>query len=78
MHSLVEALAIAGPADEVFVVGGAQVYEEAMPYAHRLLVTEVDLEPDGDVQFPAIDPGVWRETSREQRDGFAWVTHDRR
>ncbi len=78
VHSLVEALSIAGPADEVFVVGGGQVYEEAMPYAHRLLVTEVDLEPEGDVHFPPIDPVVWRETSREARDGFAWVTHDRR
>ncbi len=76
-HSLPEALSLAGPADEVYVVGGGEVYAEAMPYAHRLLVTEVDLEPDGDVHFPPIDPAVWRETSREARDGFAWVTYDR-
>jgi dihydrofolate reductase len=77
-HSLAEALSLAGPADEVFVVGGGEVYAEAMPYAHRLLVTEVDQEPDGDVHFPPIDPAAWGETSREQRDGFAWVTYDRR
>ncbi|MBM6404989.1 dihydrofolate reductase [Phycicoccus sp. CSK15P-2] len=76
-HSLPEALSLAGPADEVFVVGGGQVYAEAMPWAHRLLVTEVDLEPEGDVVFPAIDPAVWRETSREPRDGFSWVTYER-
>lgn len=77
-HSLVEALSLAGPADEVYVVGGGEIYAEAMPYAHRLLVTEVDQEPEGDVHFPPIDPATWSETSREQRDGFAWVTYDRR
>jgi dihydrofolate reductase len=77
-HSFAEALALAGPADEVFVAGGGEVYAEAMPWAHRLLVTEVDLEPEGDVRFPTIDPAVWHETSREPRDGFAWVTYERR
>ncbi|MGG5260733.1 dihydrofolate reductase [Phycicoccus avicenniae] len=77
-HSLVEAISLAGPADEVFVAGGGQVYAEAMPYAHRLLVTEVFDEPDGDVHFPPIDPGTWRETSREGHDGFAFVRYDRR
>lgn len=76
-HSLAEALALAGPADEVFVCGGGQVYAEAMPLAGRLLVTEVDQAPAGDVTFPEIDPGVWRETSRELRDGFAWVSYER-
>jgi dihydrofolate reductase len=77
-HSLAEALALAGPADEVFVVGGGQVYAEAMPFAHRLLVTEVDQEPSGDVHFPPIDPGQWHESGRDPRDGFAFVTYDRR
>lgn len=76
-HSLAEALALAGPADEVFVVGGGQVYADAMPFAHRLLITEVDQEPEGDVYFPPIDPARWRETSREERDGFAWVVYER-
>lgn len=77
-HSLEEALALAGPADEVFVAGGGQVYEQAMPYAHRLLVTEVDAEPEGDVRFPTVDPAQWHETSREPREGFTWVTYERR
>ncbi|MGL4744908.1 MAG: dihydrofolate reductase [Dermatophilaceae bacterium] len=77
-HSVAEALTLAGPAGEVFVAGGGQVYAEAMPVAGRLLVTEVDLEPEGDVRFPEIDPAVWRETAREPRDGFAWVTYLRR
>lgn len=77
-HSLTEALALAGPATEVFVCGGGQVYAEAMPWAQRLLVTEVDQSPEGDVRFPAIDPEQWQETAREDRDGFSWVTYERR
>lgn len=76
-HSLSEALALAGPADEVFVCGGGQVYAEAMPFAHRLLITEVDQAPEGDVTFPEIDPAHWREVGRERRDGFSWVTYER-
>jgi dihydrofolate reductase len=77
-HSFEEALALAGPSDEVFVCGGGQVYAEAMRWAHRLLVTEVDQEPAGDVRFPAIDDAVWVESARQPRAGFAWVTYDRR
>jgi dihydrofolate reductase len=77
-HSLVEALSFAGPADEVFVAGGGEVYAEAMPYAHRLLVTEVFDDPEGDVHFPPVDPAAWRETAREGHDGFAFVTYERR
>ena len=47
-HSFPEAVSLAGPADEVFVAGGAQIYAEALPYAHRMLITEVDAEPEGD------------------------------
>lgn len=77
-HSLVEALSLAGPADEVFVVGGGEVYREAMPYAARLVITEVDQSPEGSVTFPEIDHTEWQETEREAHDGFAWVTYIRR
>ena len=76
-HSLSEALSLAGPADEVFVCGGGQVYAEALPWAQRLLITEVDQSPEGDVRFPDIDPAHWDEVSREPRDGFSWVTYVR-
>ena len=76
-HSLADALALAGPADEVFVCGGGQVYAEAMPFAQRLLITEVDQSPEGDVTFPEIDISQWREVGREPRDGFSWVVYER-
>ena len=77
-HSLSEALSLAGPADEVFVCGGGQIYAEAMPWAHRLLITDVFLEPEGDVMFPPIPADEFVETHREVRPQLAWVTYDRR
>lgn len=76
-HSLADALFLAGP-DEVFVIGGGEVYREAMPYAARLLVTEVDQSPEGSVTFPPIEPDAWVEVVREPREGFSWVTYERR
>lgn len=60
--SLDEALARLAGSPEVFVIGGGQLYAEALPFADRLYVTEIDAAPDGDVRFPSIDPREWRET----------------
>lgn len=77
-HSFADALALAGPADEVFVAGGGEVYAEAMPFAHRLLVTEVDQSPEGSVVFPEIDSQHWHEIAREPHEGLAFVAYERR
>src|SRR5690606_10937452 len=53
--------------DEIFVVGGAQIYKAALPLADRILMTEVDLEPDGDVHLDAPDPREWRAVTRGSR-----------
>ncbi|WP_417482237.1 dihydrofolate reductase [Maricaulis sp.] len=50
--------------DEVFVIGGAQIYGAALEHAHRLYITEVDAEPEGDVVFPEIAGSDWVEASR--------------
>jgi dihydrofolate reductase len=77
-HSVPEALGAASDSEQVFVVGGGEIYRQAMEYAARLLVTEVDQSPEGSVTFPRIDPAEWVETAREVHPGFAWVTYERR
>lgn len=62
---------------EVFVIGGAQVYAVALPVADRLVLTHVDLAPDGDTYFPDVDWTQWHETSRLPGHGFDVVTYDR-
>jgi dihydrofolate reductase len=74
--SLEQALDLAGDG-EVFVVGGGEVYALALPVAHRVLLTELDREVKGDTWFPELDKRVWREVTREQREGFAWVRYER-
>ena len=64
--------------DEVFVVGGASVYAEALAVADAQVLTEVHLSPDGDTRYPDFDRTTWRETKREPHlDGdvgfeFVW------
>lgn len=76
-HSLDEALAVADglgvDAGDVMVAGGAQVYAAALPVADEQVISEVDLEPPGDVRYPAYERGAWLESAREPRDGYERV-----
>lgn len=83
VHSLGEAVAAAG-GEEVLVVGGAELYAQALPLARRLYLTLVDAEVDGDAHFPPIHWSDWHEVAREEHavDGrhaypFAFVTLER-
>ncbi len=53
-------------ADEIAVIGGAQIYELALPRADRIYLTEIHASPNGDTWFPELDKAQWRETSRER------------
>ncbi len=71
-----EALALAE--GDVYVAGGATVYEAALPYADEQLLSEIDLEPAGDTFYPAFDPQEWPEVGREHHDGFDVVRRVRK
>jgi dihydrofolate reductase len=81
--SLDEALRLLAGEPEVFVIGGAELYADALPQADELVVTEIDAEVEGDVFFPTWDRAAFREESREEHvseDGvaFAFVSYVRR
>lgn len=65
-HSLDEALALAGAAEEIMVIGGGQLYREVLPRAGRIELTEIDATLDGDTFFPELGDD-WREVEREAR-----------
>jgi dihydrofolate reductase len=77
-HSLDEALHLAN-APHIAVIGGAEIYAQALPLATRLELTEIKADYPGDAQMPLLGTG-WLETHREEhpaehgRPGFAWVT----
>jgi dihydrofolate reductase len=62
----------------VYVIGGASVYDQFLPVADQLVITEVPTEPDGDTVFPAWDADQWREIDREREGELAFVTYERR
>lgn len=81
--SLPEALAAAAGADIAFVIGGAELYRQALPIADRLLLTEIDQDYPGDAFFPAFTTDDWSEASRAPQTSasglpFAFVTYERR
>ena len=62
----------------MLVAGGAAVYEAALPYADEQLLSEIDLEPEGDTYYPDFDRAEWPEVSREHHEGFDVVRLERR
>ena len=57
----------ASGAAEIAVIGGASIYERALPVADRIHLTLVHASIEGDVQFPELESGTWREVAREER-----------
>lgn len=77
-ESLRAALEIAGSrGEEAYIAGGAEVYRAALAVADRMELTEVDAAPEGDTLFPEVDWSQWRETGRDRRDGFTFVSYER-
>lgn len=52
--------------DEIMVIGGGEIYELALPYADRIYLTEVHAKVDGDIFFPDLSTGDWKEVSRDR------------
>ena len=82
--SIPAALALCADADEIFFIGGAELYAQAIPLADRLYLTEVDIEAAGDAWFPDYDRRAFREVSRESHTGgkgdvlgFDFVVYER-
>jgi len=67
--SIPAAVALCKDADEIFFIGGAELYAQAIPQADRLYLTEVDIEAEGDAWFPDYDRSAFTEVSRESHTG---------
>lgn len=69
--SVESAISAVRDADEVVIMGGAQIYAQWLEKVDRLLITEVDAAPQGDAFFPAIDHQAWCEVSRQHHPADA-------
>ncbi len=80
--SLEEALQLAAPAPEVWIIGGAQIYAQAEPLASRAEVTEIAQDFAGDALAPVLGP-AWVETARDDHTSptglkFSFITYNKR
>lgn len=62
-----KAMAEAAGLDEAMVIGGSEIYRQALPQAARLYLTQVHAEVDGDAHFPPLDEAQWQTVSEERR-----------
>lgn len=73
--SLQTAITMAAEADEIFVIGGADIYRQALPLAQRLYLTEIALDVVGDAHFPEFSPADWAEISREAHTSASGIAY---
>jgi dihydrofolate reductase len=83
-HTLAEAIAACAGDDEIFVIGGAEIFREALPLADRIYLTTVEADVRGDTFMPPFDAAGWREASSQsyaadERNRYAYTmaVHER-
>jgi dihydrofolate reductase len=80
--SLQQAITLCGDDEEIFLIGGAELFREGLQLADRLYLTEIDASFDGDVFFPELDFAGWQEVARERHISaqglpFTYITYHR-
>jgi dihydrofolate reductase len=82
-HSLHDAITLCKADDEVFLIGGAELYQEGLKLSSKLYITEIALDVEGDAYFPEYSADEWQESSSEahvseQGLAFNYVTYVRK
>ena len=70
----IEAVSETNP-EIIFIIGGGQVYRQAMEFADEMIISIMKFDAEGDVYFPEIDTARWKEAAREIRDQFDIITY---
>ena len=76
-HDIESALTGLKDLDEIWVIGGGQIYSQLIDKADKMILTEVHKEVEGDVLFPEWSKADWKETSREDHDEFSFIEYER-
>ena len=75
--SLAEVLRCAHGSEKLFVLGGAQVYEQALPLADEMILTHLPIKVEGDAYFPEWDEGEWEVMERRSEGELVFATYRR-
>ncbi len=66
-HSLQQAISACANDSEIFIVGGAELYTQALPLVDKLYITEIQQDVEGDAHFPEFDQSRWQLVSKDVR-----------
>lgn len=81
-NSLEEAINLCENSDEVFIIGGGEIYKQAIPLVNKLYITHVHKEYDADTFFPEINASDWMETTRDDHESsdvsYSFVTYEKK
>lgn len=61
--------------EDVYIIGGASIFEQALSYVNQLIITHISKDYPGDTYFPTIDPTIWKEHNREDHIEYSFVTY---
>jgi dihydrofolate reductase len=64
--------------EEVFICGGANIYNQTINLVDTLYITEIHQQPEGDTFFPKIDNAIWKEVGRENHETHSFVTYKKK
>ncbi len=77
VYATIDEATSAHPSEEIMVIGGAEIYRQTIDIADTLYMTHIDQTVDGDAFFPTINLTIWKETAREDHDGYSFVTYQK-
>jgi len=63
--------------EDVFICGGASIYRQTLDRVDTLYITHIQQSPEGDTFFPEINKSIWKETARDDYEGFSFVTYQK-
>ncbi len=64
--------------EEIFIIGGAEIYRQTLEFADRLEITHVHQKVDGDAFFPEIQTNIWEEVKRLDFEQFSFVSYKKK
>lgn len=83
-HSLQAAFDLCSTDDEIFIIGGAEIYRQTLPVANKIYLTRIRRDFEGDTFLFELDPSVWRETFREDfapdkknKYSYSFITYEK-
>ncbi|MEG1607098.1 MAG: dihydrofolate reductase [Mucinivorans sp.] len=76
--SIEQALELCQDQEQIFIIGGGEIYRQTLPMADKIYMTKVEQNHEGDTFFPELSPEQWVQTENQAHDGFTFVEYSRR